>query len=232
LKNRRITIRRSLGLICVVALILAAIFHAQLLTRLAGLLIHDQTVPASGFVVILDGDRRFDIAAELVSRSGFEGVLVFRERLRPLARCGIVPPGHEVAERELRSRGLAPGQISVIKSEGRFLWDAADRLGTWLDQRDDDLVVLTDQFGSHRVRYVVDQTLPAELAARVHVSAMVDRRFNKHDWWKHRIGCRAFFSSCVRMAYARIIGRPHPDDIVDWDPDAFERELRKAVADR
>ena len=230
--KRRLTLRRSLGLIGAVLCLLAAIFHAQLLTRLARLLIHDQSVPGSGYVAIIDGDRRYDVAAEQIAEGRLSGVLVLHEHPKALAVCGIVPARHEVAQRELRARGLDSEQVSVIKGEGRLLWDASERLGTWLGERDDELVVLTSQFGSARVRYIVDQTLPPELAARIHISVLVDRRFNEHDWWKTRFGCRLWFSNCVELAHTRIVGRPHPDDLVTWDPDAFERDLGKAVANK
>jgi len=201
-----------------------------LLTAFAGLLVHDDPMPDKGFVVILGGDRRYDVAAEWIKDDTVQGVIVFRQRPTALSACGIIPPAHEIADRELQARSVNSTQISVIKSEGRLLWDAADRLGHWLGEHDDDLIVLTSQFGSERVRYIVDQTIPAELAARIHIVPLVDRRFNQQNWWKKRIGFRMCFSLCVRSVYARIARRPDPGDLFEWDPDAFERELSQLVA--
>lgn len=222
-RNSRKRIWRVLVAVCLLACVL---FHPLLLTALARCLVVDEASAGATYAVVLGGDSRFDVASQMLKDTTPQGVLVFEGRRTALVACGVLPPAHEIARRELETRGVLKDQVTVLNRKTYDMWGSAECLGNWLQQNNADVVLLTDRLGSRRVRYIVDQVLSDQLADRVFVHALVDRRYDETDWWKTRRGFKSLFYSSLSLIYASLVGRPRHEDTYQFDPDVFEDRLR------
>jgi uncharacterized SAM-binding protein YcdF (DUF218 family) len=161
-------------------------------------------------------------------RGRIKKVLLIADRPRRVVQLGVLPPGHEVAKRELAKRGVPPDAIVLIPEPAWSLWEAAERLDSFLTgQPGSTLLVVTNQFGSGIVRWVLDQRLPTSRAARVSVLPLEDRRYNDSNWWRTRRGLKSFMNTWVYFLYTLVAGPDAYPKADTWDPDEYETWLRQ-----
>jgi hypothetical protein len=192
--------RRRLTIVAV--LVLAVwMFHARLLRGIAGgLIVEDPRGPAPA-VLILDGDRQFDSAAEL-SRAGAATILVYRCRPDRLARMGIMPRGDETARRELLQRGVSDQDVEILVGESATRSRIAAALGQWLaDHPDQTVNVLCDRFTSRTWKIVLQRAVAPALAANIQIVPLSNRQFDETNWWRSKPGTMAFVNSYIRLGF-------------------------------
>ncbi|MGE0759300.1 MAG: hypothetical protein AB7F89_02630 [Pirellulaceae bacterium] len=191
------------------------------------LVAHSELSPVSA-VAISYGDRRFDVAANLLVNGVASEVLLFEDRRRWAVDAGVLTSLHETGRRQLLVRGVPPDRIRMLSGPTRNRWEEIDRLAAWLDEAPGrSALLLVPQFQGLATRAMLRQTLTAEAAMRVRVVSLRDRRFDTTNWWRLRAGWRTLFGGYLTWAHAVVVGHP-PVRADDWDPDAFEASLRRA----
>jgi hypothetical protein len=192
--RRRLTILAAL-------LLAGAMFHARLLRGIAwGLIVDGRRGPAPA-VLILDGDRQFDSAAEL-SRGGAATILVYRCRPDRLVRLGIMPRGDETARRELLQRGVSDQDLEILAGESASRSRIAAALGQWLaDHPDQTVNVLCDRFTSRTWKIVLQRAVAPALAANIQIVPLSNRQYDETNWWRSKPGTMAFVNSYIRLGF-------------------------------
>jgi hypothetical protein len=220
-------IRKWRRRLVVVVLVLAAAywFRAPLLRTAAWPLVVDEAAHAGDYVFVLDGDRCFSKAAERVRDGLAPGVLVARYRRNRLQQAGILEPYETIVCRELRENGAAQETITLLPGEARNDWDRVRALRRWLDEHPNESVtVFSNELGTRRRRLVLDQTLGAD-AARVRLTALPHRNYDRTNWWRRKEGVLDLFFGYVLLAHSWWNGEG-TEPWREWDPDSYEASLR------
>ncbi len=211
-------------LLAAVAL-LPLVFHQRLLTGAGMLLVADDPPARADYVLPLGADRGLDRAASLYRAGEAGAVLLVRGPRGRLEREHVLPPGVDIARRELARRAVPDAAVLVLPGESRGDWEAARRLGEWLRARPGATVVaLCDRLGSRRERYILDAVLGAD-ARRVYLRAEPHRRFDETNWWRHKEGVLHVLTASIQLGYARLAGEDK-EPWREWDIDAYEKTLR------
>jgi hypothetical protein len=209
------------------AVICLYVFRAPLLQSAGGFLVINEPFPAPDYVLLLDGDRRFDRAAELFHAGTVAEVLVIEARPNRLERQGLVPTRVEDAQRELRARKVPPGSFHVILGQAFTDWDRARCLSGWLGQHPDaNLVVLCDALGSRRLRHIFHRVLGSEKSRQVHLQPLAHPWLEGVNWWQYRDGLVAVGTAYLRLGFVWLCAEGAQDAWREWDPEEYERALR------
>jgi hypothetical protein len=201
--------------IAVLAVVVAAVwlFHAPLLRGLAGLLIVDQPTDDYDCVCISswgyypNGDRCYDVAAELYRRKPSCRILLVAPAPNRLAQIGATPSFESMSRRELLARHVSQEAVSVVRGEPWNDWATARALAGWMsDHPGHGVLLLCGQFHSGQMRRAMDAVLEADAAASLHVRALPDRNYDDTNWWTRRCGYRAFAGSWMLRLQSRTDG--------------------------
>jgi hypothetical protein len=165
-----------------------------------GLIVDEGRDPAPA-VLLLDGDRQFDVAAEF-SRAGAATILVYRSPPDRLARMGILPRSDETARRELLERGVANEHLKILDGDSASRFRIAATLGQWLaDHPDQQVNVLCERFTSRTWKIVFERALAPPLAKNIRFVPLHNRQFDETNWWRSKPGMMAFVNSYIRLGY-------------------------------
>jgi len=214
-------------------IVAAVVFHATILRWFARTLIVDDTRRAATDVLVLDRGHCFDRAAELY-HAGLASRLHFIERpTKRLVSLGVVPSWGSQCAGELERRRVPPRAITAIPgiADENDAWQTARCARAWLKDHPDDTVrVLCGRFSSGGIRYVMSKTLAADELDRVVFCGVPDSRYDETNWWQSRSGCREIVAAFFDQAYFRLHGEDCAVLIHPFDPDAFERGLKRPMA--
>ncbi len=214
----------------------AGLFHAPLLHGLAGLLIVDQPtddydcICISSWGYLPDGERCYDVAAELYRRRPSSRVLIVAPDPSRLEEIGVLPSFTALCRRELAARQVPQGAISVLHGEPCDDWATAAALGGWMREHPGRRVLLlSSQFHSGQMRRAVDDVLEPAAAARLCVRALRGRDCDDTNWWRCRCGYRAFAASSL----LRLQPCPRGDagNAANKSADRYERDFLHALAE-
>ena len=208
--------------ICLLGLVFALVFHQRVLTSCARLLIVDQPLETADYILVIDGDGRFDVVADMLRRQVATGVLLIEDRHTSLVESGVDVRRDQIARRELIKRGVPASSITLIPGESWNDWERAERLKGFLVDHDGQVVVLDDRFATRRLRRVLDCEL-GEQSQRVMVRGLAYHDHDEHNWWKSRGGCKDLFSAFVEGGHAALFGRPSEVDMVKWTVDSLDQ---------
>jgi len=191
----------------------AWLFRVQLLTYLAGVLIHDGNHATPTAVLIYDGDRCFVVAAKLVS-SGTNDVILPSGRRNRLVRMGVLLPSEEIGRRELLKQNVPEGNIYSIAVHGKMdCSTVATALCDWAEDHPGRTIgVLCDRFSSRKWRTILNRAPNLSAVKRIHVIPVPDRHFNETNWWQSKEGTMAFVNGILRLTFCYL----HPDGEPVW----------------
>ena len=176
--------------------------HRPILRACAWLLIVDQRGGDVDCLVMAGGDGRFDVAAEWVRGDPKRRILLVQGRPDRLVELRILPSGEAVARRELAARSVPEERIELIPDSNRPGENRHRLLADWLAERPEIRVaVLCDRFASRDLRLICDAVAPAEVARRIDVWALTDRRYDERNWWHSRTGIRELILKSIALAY-------------------------------
>lgn len=222
--------------ILLVVLACVCLCHRPVLRAVAGLLIVDQHPTAIDIIWIqsenglnCDGARGYDHAASLYHEDTSRGVILTRPYPNRLVRTGVVPTFEEISRCELAARGVPEEAVTVLDGTAQNPWQEARNLGTWLEEHADaDVLLLCDRFGSRRWQFILNTVLGQHRADAVKILALPDGGYDETNWWKSRSGVKDLFYRYVALVYAwcRITDTPERSP---WDPDKYERILRRTA---
>ena len=216
--------RYLLGLLGVVAIIVC---HRPLLRLCASGLIVDSADGHADTILILDGDRCFEKAAEHYARGACDHVLLLAWQPDRLTMLGVLPSWDTIGRRELLAAGMPADAIFTTGGQVRNNWDAARTLDKWLDNNPQRRVdVFCHRFHSRELSHICNREIDSSRRARVHVRALSDRRYDETDWWLSKLGVKDFFGSVLFLGYAFARGED-PAQRVDLSPDRYEAGLFK-----
>jgi hypothetical protein len=207
-------------------IVAVGLLYRPVLRTAAGALVVDDPWNGSGDVLIIDGDRCYERAAEILRRSASSRALLIERRPERVVRMGIVRSTGDVGRRELAREGIKESSIDVAPGQAGSDWQLVRILGRWLaDHHDTHVVVLCRRFSGRVLQRLVDHLLEPSIAARVHVRGLPDEFENETNWWTTRNGIKCVFGAYLRYGYTIAFGE-NTLDLEDWNPDEYERSLR------
>ena len=216
--------------LCVIAVVVVA--RAPILRTVASGLVVDESPRDGDCAIILGGDRRYPVIADMFQQNRVRRVLLVKDRASRLVRYGILRHGHEIAREQLLKSGVPEDAIDLADWDTRDAWQLADRLNTWLNEHPNaSLLGLEDRFSSRRLRFILDSALDGDNARRVRLLALPDRRYSEDNWWQTRTGLRSLLDAYLSLGYAWVMGPSGSSYEDKWDPDRYEADLRRAAAD-
>jgi hypothetical protein len=215
-----------LGSIAVVSLV-CAVFHRVILRAAVDGLIVDDPVESCATLVVVNGDRKYAVAAEMFHQGKIQHVLLPKEPPRPLVACGIIEPHELKVRREITELGVPESAVTITDDPTRGIWEIADVVREQLaaNPAESRLAVVADLVQTGRLRYVLEESLSKAELARVRIHAIRDRRYDETNWWRTRTGLRDVTLTYLRYLHNGLIGRPEPYTPPEWSPAVFERQL-------
>lgn len=225
------TRKRTIAAVAVAAAVVgAALFHAPLLRGIVRPLVAEQpTSDCDGICLISnlqspEGDRCYYVAAKLWRENPAAAALIVEPPENRIVAAGGLPSFAAISRRELSVRGLPDNAVSILPSDGNDDWAIARSLNDWLLKHPESVaVVLCDEFHSGRLRAAIDETLGSARAKQMRIAPLPDRRFNRGDWWKTRVGARTVGMEWIMLLRHWLCGRePCPPPAAAGD---YERNL-------
>ncbi len=184
-------------------------FRDSLLHGLAaGLIVDDRTQGAqssepalANTILILDGDRKFDAAAEMY-RCGATRILVYHAPPERLEQMGIRPTADETSRRELSARGIPSHHLEILVGDSDNRSTVAAALGQWLAEHPGQRVsVLCDRFTSRTWKSVLQRTVEPVLIGQISVVPLTNRQFDETNWWRSKSGTMAILCGYIRLSF-------------------------------
>jgi hypothetical protein len=216
------------------ATLLLIVVHAPVL-RTCGRALLAEAAPQEDYdaTLILGGDHRLQRAAELVAAGQVEQIWLIDGRHDYLVTAGILPASAEVLRNRLLELGVADAQIEVLRDpEVDDLPDAVRLLRTHLGPEPDfRLLVICSALSGRHVRFVLDEVLDPQVAARVAILGLPDDRFNVDQWWKSRSGLKEVFREVCSLGFTLAVGTKPLAPPPRVDAGAIERQLRRRFGD-
>jgi hypothetical protein len=115
---------------------------------------------------------------------------------------GILPPGDQVARRELLERGVSEEHLVLLSGESASRTRTAAALSAWLNEHPDQSVnVLCDRFTSRTWKIVLRRAAPLGLAERICVVPLPDRQYDETNWWRSKPGTMAVLNNYIRLGF-------------------------------
>lgn len=224
--SRWSSIRRKPVLLTAVAcMLLAVVLHAPVLRLAAGLLIDDDPSDSSSAVLVAGGDRCFDVAGQLYAEQTVRSVLIWQSLPGRLELIGVRPLTEEITRDELIARNVAPESIALLQIVPDAGLNPIERLDRWLTEHpQDQVLILCDRFNSRLWRLRLNGGVSEANRWRVKLRALPDRRYDETNWWRSRVGIKAWFRAAFEQMYFRVRGA-EPQQQVDYDPDLYERRV-------
>src|SRR4051812_11495749 len=105
--------RRRLTAVALVAAV-AYLARAPLLRTGGAVLVSDDGLAPATRVAVLDGDRRFEVAAALVTAGRADGVLIVQGAPARTVLVGLRPSPEDVGRAELSRRGVPDARVEMI----------------------------------------------------------------------------------------------------------------------
>jgi hypothetical protein len=202
--------------------------RGPILRSVARFLVVPDRPAAADYVLVNDGDNRFDAAAQAYHAGLGRRILVIERRPGRLERLGILPTAGALARRELTARGVPEEAVTVLRTERGSTWDRARTLRAWLEgQPPIHLLVLCDRLGSRSLRHVFQNALPHEAFSRVGWRPLAREKYDETNWWRQKEGVHELF--LAYLGYAAIVFRGEDRaEWIEWDPDEYENQLGRA----
>src|SRR5690606_33058238 len=101
-----------------------------------------------------------EVAADLVCERRVRSVILIESYPRRLERYGVLPRRVERTRSELLARGVPESAIVMLDGQTRDDWEAARRLGRWMDANSQHRVtLLRERFQGRYQRRIVDAVM-------------------------------------------------------------------------
>ena len=183
--------------------------HSWLLKSVASILVYEPPHSSAQVIMLLDGDRRYDVVAEL-HRQGATKVVAFTGPPSRLERMGILRPEREIIQRELALRGIPQPDLEIIAGNSTAKKAIAADFARWLEGRPDlSAYVVCDRFGSRSWRSDFTKSADAKLLNRLQFVPITNRNFDESNWWRTKPGVQGFLNSWIGLCYSWF-GPPNP----------------------
>lgn len=229
-RTRPSSLGKRILLLVMLLSLLGTCFHRVLLRSAAKTLMVNEQHHGADHLLIMGGDKSYQVAVDMLKRDEASSVLVFESSGGNLVKFGILPPPHEVAHRELLKHGIAADDITRVVSDPERRYFGSLRL--WMRRNPTSHVCLfTDSFSSKRTRQLVNLAMSRALSHRVTIVGLPDRRFDENNWWKSRVGIKTFVTTMLGLIHTNLMGLPQRSKSSSWDPDEYELQLARTKSE-
>ena len=205
--------RRTVALVAVLSLLVMVTLGREAILRgLGGALCAPPAQGQFDAVLLLNGDRLFDTAAEWLSQGRATKLLLVDKRHDRLVQHGLTQSRPEWMREALKKRGVPGESIELLAGEPRPCesdWDVARELERWLREHSDARVAVFERaFQTRATRVAFNDAMPCELADRVAYHPLRDRRVDSTTWWTSKTGCLEFFDGTIVLCFNLLHGEP------------------------
>jgi uncharacterized SAM-binding protein YcdF (DUF218 family) len=183
----------SIGVTSVGVLGISWAAHHSLLRNAACLWVVSDQVSQADAIVVLGG--RIDIRPATAAG-------LYKRGLAPQ----ILIPGNEALDRQtLLHLGVPPQAIMAYGNNLSSTYDEARAVAEWMTQNGARrIIVITELFGSRRVRWVFSRLL-TPTGAGVQVFVAMTQEYNLDNWWHKKTGVLAFQNEVFKYLCYRVI---------------------------
>jgi hypothetical protein len=214
------------SILLVVTLALIFVFRKAVLTGMASLLVVDDPIQQSDYLLVLGGDQVAEKAAELYQQGTISQILVIEHEPNRLQRMGVLPKDGAVLVKSLLRQDIAKSSINVVPARAKGDWDVARSLQEWLATKPTGTRVLIccGRLESRRLSWLLDQVLDREYRDAVIIHSLHNGRFDETNWWHQNDGIVNVCNSVLLLGYVGLIGE---DKTAwhEWEPDDYEAAL-------
>ncbi len=208
--------------VCLLAALVAFIASGAALNLLAV----DEPAPAARSLVLLDGDFRFELAAELWRNRAVDRIVIVECYPERVVRLKLLPSREARALERLAEAGVPPEAIEVVGCRSRTMSQALEWIAGWLEERPGvEAAVYCDQLQGSRLALARKRVVKPHTAARMRIVCLPDHDLDQRLWWRHRQQARAVANAWFDLALDFVFGDV-PPKLDTWDADAYERSLR------
>ena len=220
-RERRGVARRARGCLVVVATTLATVavlgfvvyqLRAPLLTRIGGLLYHEDALAASDAIAVLSGDPLYRVveAADLFLAGYAPVVVLTRTPEEPMivelqARGLDVRTNLEDKLAYLGALGVPEDATTVLERLVDSTQTEAELIAEWAESREiERLIVVTSGFHTSRARLVFDRVFRGR-STEVLLRASTSPGFDPATWWHDRAARNNGLFELEKYAYYRFM---------------------------
>jgi uncharacterized SAM-binding protein YcdF (DUF218 family) len=204
-KKRFLTFLLITGAALIVAVGLALVFRARLLTAAADYLIVDDPLQPADVIFVLNGDyntRPFQ-AAELYYQGLAPLILIARAESQPAEKLGLVQNETDISVAVMEKLGVPADRIVVLPVPGGVTstFDEAGQLRQYVEENGIRRVLLvTSAFHTRRARWVIEKEL-AGLPVSLEVTAVPYAGFDATNWWRNENGLITLNNEYIKLFY-------------------------------
>ena len=184
----------------------AFVFAFPLLAHsLGSLLVHLDEPKIHGDVVVVGGDDASALATHWLQEHPDSRLLVFKRPDPRVVQIGAADSDDDRILREVsKASDIDPDRIIVLPGQSMRDVHYGRLICRWLAEYPErGLTILCDEFQSRSWRLRLDHHLAPDAAARVYIEPLKDRRYSAQEWWKSRLGMRAFFSAMIGLTRSK-----------------------------
>jgi hypothetical protein len=188
------------------AALAAVVFHAPLLRLPVRYLIVEEPPLPSDLVVIVSGDGRHQIAAQMLRDGTARQILLFESPPRRVVMSGIIPASHVSSRQELIRLGVPEESVVLAAGEFNGEWRDMRILDQWLGEHPQPATILCRRLDTRRLACVLDRVVAPERRPTIRIQAIPSRFIDENRWWVSRAGWMANFSGWLDLAYLKLVG--------------------------
>jgi uncharacterized SAM-binding protein YcdF (DUF218 family) len=185
--------------------ILAYVFHSQILTGIADyLIVNDRLQPADAiFLLNSDVNIRPFRAAELYKQGLAREVIIARAEDTPVVSLGLLPNDTDISVGVMEKLGVPPEKIIVLTVPGGVTstHDEAAALRTYIETTHIRRIILvTSVFHTRRAGWIFHRTL-AGLPVVLEIAAVPYTDFDQTTWWKNEDGLITINNEYIKLIF-------------------------------
>lgn len=206
--------------------LLTLLTHSWWLSWFGDFLVADEPTSPSDVVLVLGGDHRLQKAAELIADRSVSEVWLIELEPSYAVQTGILPADHEAEIEQLVTLSVPQSQIHLLDGRAREYDGAAIVVAEQLsDYPETKLLLLYDRINGRNIQLVFSEILEDSQFSRLSFLGLPDDEYDETNWWRSRSGWKETFTAISDLAFSMIVGVRKSQELGQWDPDTYEREL-------
>ena len=216
--------RRGRRLLALGILALLVSYHPYLLSACAWPLESSNPICTFNHLLVLDGDRCFDHAAEMGRDRQLKYIVSSWQPSR-LVRRRIMPTRSQISVTQLMKHGIAPSSISLLSPQANSTAHLAQILDHELSNNPKiEIAILCDAFHTRALQITFNSKLSPKSANRISIIGLPNRQFDRNNWWQSKAGLLAVFYGYIDLYFATTT--PTGRKWKECDPTDISRSIR------
>lgn len=221
--------RRKWVLVLVCVGVCLYLLRGPILRRIAAGLVCSDPVPAAADIMALGGDGASDVALAWLADHADAKLLLAEKPPPRVVQIGATGSEAERRRALAESAGVPVERVEILMGTLMRRIDPVGAIEAWLsDHPDRQIHVLCEQFSSRGLRRAVDRRLSLQLAQRVSLQPLADRRFGIDNWWHTRLGTRGVLDAYLGLTRA-VLGLGPPEPPAYLSPEQYEQAFLRSL---